>query len=123
MRLRLGAPMAAYLPTRLCLSLLEGAPSWFDLVTIFMRSIGGGSEGDLSLEDGEVGAVGKAHEAAQQMIGVDPVTQKDVYTYLGGLQTVERVHSKYAMHCPIYRTLHKAIQLTSSFELVTTKSA
>lgn len=33
-------------------------------------------------------------------------------------ETVERTHSIYAMHCPLYRTLHKAIQLTSSFELV-----
>lgn len=33
--------------------------------------------------------------------------------------TVERVHEVYAMHCPLYRTLHKAIQLTSSFELTT----
>ncbi len=33
---------------------------------------------------------------------------------------VERVHGIYAMRCPLYRTLHKAIQLTSSFELVTT---
>jgi uncharacterized OsmC-like protein len=33
-------------------------------------------------------------------------------------QTVERTHAVYAMHCPLYRTLHKAIQLTSSFELV-----
>jgi uncharacterized OsmC-like protein len=32
--------------------------------------------------------------------------------------TVERVHGIYAMNCPLYRTLHKAIQLTSSFELV-----
>jgi len=32
--------------------------------------------------------------------------------------TVERVHSVYAMHCPLYRTLHTAIQLTSSYELV-----
>jgi hypothetical protein len=32
--------------------------------------------------------------------------------------TVERVHRVYAMHCPLYRTLHNAIQLTSSFELV-----
>jgi len=32
--------------------------------------------------------------------------------------TVERVHGIYAMHCPLYRTLHNAIQLTSSFELV-----
>jgi uncharacterized OsmC-like protein len=34
------------------------------------------------------------------------------------LETVERVHGLYAMHCPLYRTLHKAIQLTSSFALV-----
>ena len=32
-------------------------------------------------------------------------------------ETVERVHGLYAMHCPLYRTLHKAIQLTSSFTL------
>jgi len=30
---------------------------------------------------------------------------------------IERVHSIYPMNCPLYRTLHKAIQLTSSFEL------
>jgi hypothetical protein len=32
--------------------------------------------------------------------------------------TVERTHGIYAMHCPLYRTLHHAITLTSSFELV-----
>jgi uncharacterized OsmC-like protein len=31
--------------------------------------------------------------------------------------TVERVHRIYAMRCPLYRTLHNAIQLTSSVEL------
>ncbi len=31
---------------------------------------------------------------------------------------VERVHGMYAMNCPLYRTLHKAIELTSSYELV-----
>jgi uncharacterized OsmC-like protein len=31
---------------------------------------------------------------------------------------IERVHGMYAMNCPLYRTLHKAIQLTSSYELV-----
>jgi hypothetical protein len=38
---------------------LELAGGYFvrlDLVTIFKRSIAGGSEGDLSLEDGGVGA-------------------------------------------------------------------
>jgi hypothetical protein len=38
-------------------------------------------------------------------------------------ETVERVHTNYAMHCPPYRTLHKTIHLTSSFELVTAQSA
>ena len=33
--------------------------------------------------------------------------------------TIERVHGVYAMRCPLYRTLHNAIQLTSSFELMT----
>jgi uncharacterized OsmC-like protein len=33
-------------------------------------------------------------------------------------ETVERVHGMYAMRCPIYRTLHNAIQLSSSYELV-----
>jgi hypothetical protein len=32
--------------------------------------------------------------------------------------TVERTHGIYAMGCPLYRTLHHAIALTSSFELV-----
>lgn len=34
-------------------------------------------------------------------------------------ETVERVHGMYAMRCPLYRTLHNAIQLNSSYELVT----
>jgi uncharacterized OsmC-like protein len=33
------------------------------------------------------------------------------------LETVERVHGLYAMRCPLCRTLHKAIELTSSFTL------
>ncbi|HEY8714872.1 MAG TPA: OsmC family protein [Candidatus Acidoferrum sp.] len=32
--------------------------------------------------------------------------------------TVERVHGIFAMHCPLYRTLRNAIQLTSSYELI-----
>jgi uncharacterized OsmC-like protein len=31
---------------------------------------------------------------------------------------IERVHGMYAMNCPLYRTLHKAIQLTSSYEML-----
>jgi uncharacterized OsmC-like protein len=34
-------------------------------------------------------------------------------------ETVERVHGMYAMRCPLYRTLHGAIALTSSFQLTT----
>ncbi len=30
---------------------------------------------------------------------------------------VQRVHKIYAMSCPLYRTLHNAIQLTSTVEL------
>lgn len=33
-------------------------------------------------------------------------------------ETVERVHGVYAMKCPLYRTLHGAIALSSSYELV-----
>jgi uncharacterized OsmC-like protein len=32
-------------------------------------------------------------------------------------EVVERVHGFYAMRCPLYRTLHGAIQLTSSYEI------
>jgi uncharacterized OsmC-like protein len=32
-------------------------------------------------------------------------------------EVVERVHGIYAMHCPLYRTLHNAIQLTSAYTL------
>jgi hypothetical protein len=31
---------------------------------------------------------------------------------------VERVHAVYPMNCPLYRTLHNAIRLTSSCDLV-----
>ena len=33
-------------------------------------------------------------------------------------ETVDRVHSMYAMRCPLYRTLHTAIALTSTVELL-----
>ena len=36
----------------------------------------------------------------------------------GATEKVERVHAIYAMNCPLYRTLHNAIQLTSSVDLV-----
>ena len=36
--------------------------------------------------------------------------------------TVERVHGIYAMRCPLYRTLHNAIQLSSSYTLASLPS-
>ena len=33
-------------------------------------------------------------------------------------EVVERVHGFYAMRCPLYRTLHGAIALTSTYELL-----
>jgi uncharacterized OsmC-like protein len=33
-------------------------------------------------------------------------------------EIVDRVHGLYAMRCPLYRTLHSAIALTSTYELV-----
>ena len=36
---------------------------------------------------------------------------------------VERVHGVYAMRCPLYRTLYKAIQLTSSYTLATPETS
>jgi uncharacterized OsmC-like protein len=37
--------------------------------------------------------------------------------------TVERVHGIYAMRCPLYRTLHKAMELTSSVSVVAPTAA
>jgi uncharacterized OsmC-like protein len=37
-------------------------------------------------------------------------------------ETVERVHGMYAMKCPLYRTLHRAIALTSSVSLVSAET-
>jgi uncharacterized OsmC-like protein len=38
-------------------------------------------------------------------------------------EIVERVHGLYAMRCPLYRTLHNTIELTSSFTLVAPAAA
>jgi uncharacterized OsmC-like protein len=37
-------------------------------------------------------------------------------------EVVERVHGIYAMRCPLYRTLHNVIQLTSSYTLIAPSS-
>ncbi len=36
---------------------------------------------------------------------------------------IERVHGMYGMNCPLYRTLRKAIQLTSSYEVIPPSAA
>jgi hypothetical protein len=33
-------------------------------------------------------------------------------------ETVRRVHGIYAMNCPLYRTLHKSIELASSYDFI-----
>jgi uncharacterized OsmC-like protein len=38
-------------------------------------------------------------------------------------ETVERVHNLYAMRCPLYRTLHNAIELRSSFTLMQSEAS
>ena len=32
--------------------------------------------------------------------------------------TVERVHGVFANHCPVFRSLHTAIQITSSYSII-----
>ena len=61
--------------------------------------------GEVEIEEGVL-VIRRIHVAMRL---VAPEASKD---------TVERTHGFYAMHCPLYRTLHKAIQLSSSFELV-----
>lgn len=33
-------------------------------------------------------------------------------------ETVERVHSVHASKCPVYKSIHQAIDVTTSYELV-----
>lgn len=65
--------------------------------------------GEVEAEDGVL-VIRRIH-VAMRLVSPEQVTE-----------TVERTHSIYAMRCPLYRTLHKTIQLTSSFELVTTQA-
>ena len=37
-------------------------------------------------------------------------------------EAVERLHGFYAMRCPLYRTVHNAIQLSSSYTLAAPES-
>ena len=38
-------------------------------------------------------------------------------------EIIERVHGIYAMNCPLFRTLHTVIRLTSSFDLLAMRVA
>ena len=60
--------------------------------------------GEVETEEGVL-VIRRIHVAMQL---VAPEQSRDV---------VERVHGIYAMRCPLYRTLHNAIQLTSSYTL------
>lgn len=61
--------------------------------------------GEVETEDGVL-VIRRIHVAMRL---VAPVEVKE---------RVEHVHKICAMHCPLFRTLHKAIQLTSSYTLV-----
>ena len=66
--------------------------------------------GEVEMEEGVL-VIRRIHVAMQL---VAPEESRD---------TVERVHGIYAMHCPLYRTLHQAIQLSSSYILVSPRVA
>ncbi|MCH7824542.1 MAG: OsmC family protein [Acidobacteria bacterium] len=34
------------------------------------------------------------------------------------LETVQRVHDMHREHCPVYRSIHRAIAITTDFEIV-----
>ncbi len=61
--------------------------------------------GEVEEEDGVL-VIRRIH-VAMRLIALEQTREK-----------VERVHAIYAMNCPLYRTLHSAIRLTSSFQLV-----
>ena len=60
--------------------------------------------GEVETEEGVL-VIRRVHVAMQLMAPED------------ARETVERVHGIYAMRCPLYRTLHRAIQLSSSYTL------
>jgi len=61
--------------------------------------------GEVETEDGVL-VIRRIH-VAMRLVAAEDVRDR-----------VERVHEMYAMHCPLFRTLHKATQLTSSWTLV-----
>ena len=61
--------------------------------------------GEVEEEDGVL-VIRRIH-VAMSLVALEQTREK-----------VDRVHAIYAMNCPLYRTLHSAIRLTSSFQLV-----
>jgi len=61
--------------------------------------------GEVEEEDGVL-VIRRIH-VAMRLIALEQTREK-----------VDRVHAIYPMNCPLYRTLHSAIRLTSSFQLV-----
>ena len=87
-----------------------------------MGTFGGALEArQIDASDGKLTA--DVTGEVEQEEGVLVVRRIDVSMHLvapeEAREKVERVHAVYAMHCPLYRTLHNAIQLTSSVELAT----
>ena len=64
--------------------------------------------GEVEEEDGVL-VIRRIH-VAMRLIALEQTREK-----------VDRVHAIYAMNCPLYRTLHSAIRLTSSFQLVASR--
>ena len=65
--------------------------------------------GEVETEDGVL-VIRRIH-AAFRLVAAEDVRD-----------TVERVHGMYAMRCPLYRTLHDAIAITSSVTLARPQS-
>ena len=61
--------------------------------------------GEVEEEDGVL-VIRRIH-VAMRLVALEQTREK-----------VGRVHAIYAMNCPLFRTLHSAIRLTSSFQLV-----
>jgi uncharacterized OsmC-like protein len=61
--------------------------------------------GEVEEEDGVL-VIRRIH-VAMRLVALEQTREK-----------VDRVHAIYAMNCPLFRTLHSAIRLTSSFQLV-----
>jgi len=86
-----------------------------------MGTFGGALEArHIDLSNGKLTADVTGEVEAEE--GVLVIRRIHVEMHLDALEdnraTVERVHGIYAMNCPLYRTLHKAIALTSSFNFV-----